>query len=120
MRTLDIITAVKDTALGSAAIVTAIVAYRGLRKWREELRGRVDFKVARGLIRATYRLGDKLRAARSPFVSASEFPSTYRSPGNATTDEEARALAQVFKHRWEPIVDALQEFEAQALEAEAL
>jgi hypothetical protein len=48
-----LINVLKDVALGGAAIVTATVAVRGLRKWREELRGKANFDVARGLARAT-------------------------------------------------------------------
>jgi len=45
--------AVKDIVLGLAAIVTATVAWLGLQSWRKELRGKADFDVARGLLRAT-------------------------------------------------------------------
>jgi hypothetical protein len=117
---LTITSAAKDIALAGAAIVTATVAYRGLRKWREELRGKVDFEVARSLARATYKLRDELRVARTPFVRATEFPPSYPGPQKATAQEEAQAWAHVYKHRWEPVAAAVQEFETQALEAEAL
>jgi hypothetical protein len=116
----EIITAAKDSLLGIAAAITAIVAILGLRKWREELRGRADFEVARALIRATYKLRDELELARSPFVRASEFPPNYKGAGNHTPKEEADAWWHVYKSRWEPVGKALQELQAQVLEAEAL
>jgi hypothetical protein len=50
--------ALKDLALAGAAVVTAWVAVRALQKWREELRGKTDFEIARGLARAMYKLRD--------------------------------------------------------------
>lgn len=116
---VEYITAIKDTCLSIAAITTVIVAISGLKSWRKELRGKADFEVARGLIRATYKLRDEITYSRSPFTSANEFPEGY-DPLNKTAEKEAEAWAFVFTNRWKPISDAVQEFEAQILEAEAL
>lgn len=67
----------KDLALAGAAVVTAWVAVLGLRKWREELRGKTDFEVARALARATYKVRDDLAACRMPLIRSSEFPADY-------------------------------------------
>jgi hypothetical protein len=119
MDTAVIISALKDIVLGGAAIVTATVAVKGLRRWRDELRGKVDFEVARNLIRATYKLRDELQSARSPMIRGSEFPGTY-TPNDNSAEKEAEAWAHVYSNRWRPVLDAVREFEAQALEAEAL
>jgi len=120
MTTPEIITAVKDVVLAIAAAVTAIIAILGLKSWYRELRGRAEFDAARGLARATYRLRDELAACRSPFIRASEFPSSYQGRDKSSPKEEAEALAHVYKYRWEPVWKAIQEFDAQALEAESL
>jgi hypothetical protein len=114
------LTALKDIVVAIAAIVTATAAVRGLRKWREELHGKTAFDVARGLIRATYRLRDELQSFRSPFVRGSEFPQDYQSFAQNPHYVDAQAWAHVYKNRWEPVAVALREFDAQALEAEAL
>ncbi len=119
LTTLEIITASRDILIGAAAIVTAIVAICGLKSWSRELKGKAEFEIARSLIRATYKLREALRSSRSPFTSAGEFPENY-SLKDRTPKKEAEAWAFVFKKRWEPVSTALQEFEAQALEAEAL
>lgn len=116
---VEYIIALKDVCLSVAAITTAFVAISGLKSWRKELRGKADFEVARGLIRATYKLRDELTYSRSPFTSANEFPEGY-DPLNKTTEKETEAWAHIFTNRWKPIADAIQEFEAQTLEAEAL
>lgn len=116
----EIIAVAKDIVLAVAAIVTASAAWLGLTKWRDELRGRVNFDVARGLARATYRLRDELRSARSPLIRGAEFPPGYKGQPGSTGQAEAQAWAYVYKNRWEPVAQALREFEAQSLEAEAL
>jgi hypothetical protein len=115
-----IITAVKDVVLGLAAAVTACVAIAGLKRWRQELRGKADFEAARALARATYNLRDQIALCRSPFIRAHEFPATYQGDGKHSSEEEAEAWAHVYKARWEPVWKALQEFDTQSLEAEAL
>lgn len=114
------ITAIKDVLLGAAAVTTASVAVVGLKRWRHELRGKAEFEAARALARATYKLRDELAACRSPFVHAYEFPPLYSSSANRTAQQEAEGWAHVYKTRWEPVWSAIQDFDAQALEAEAL
>jgi len=113
---------VKDIALAGAAVVTAGAAVRGLRTWRQELRGKADFEAARGLIRATYRLREEIATCRSPLIRAAEYPP---DPIGAVVNpymrrEDAEALAYVYKNRWQRVSAALQEFDAQTFEAEAL
>ena len=115
------ISAIKDLLLGGAAVSTAIVAVVGLNKWRKELEGKTDFDAARGLIKATYRLRDQLRICRSPFYSAHEFPADYKGGfGTRTNEEETRAWSHTYKNRWDPVLSAIQDFDSQTLEAEAL
>lgn len=109
----------KDFVVALAAIVTAAVAVVGLRKWRKELRGKAHFDAARGLIRATYKLRDELRNSRAPLVRAAEFPQNY-PPQPPNHRAEAEAWAHVYSKRFTPVREALQEFDSQGLEAEAL
>lgn len=120
MTAVEIATVVKEVVLTGAALATAIVAVRGIRTWSVELRGKTAFEVARGLMLATYRLRDAVHACRSPFISCGEFPAGYRGQGTATAQEELDAWAHVYKNRWAPVWEALQDYDARALEAEAL
>lgn len=115
----EIITAIKDIFLAFAGVITAIVAVRGLNRWRLELDGKAKFEAARNLIRATYRLRDELKRCREPFISGSEFPDNY-SPIDASPQERAKAYAHVYQNRWEPVSNGIQEFDTHTLEAEAL
>ena len=117
----EIITAIKDVVLALAGATTAAVAIIGLKNWSRELRGRAAFETARALARATYKLRDELKICRSPLIRSAEFPEGYRAPDpTKTPDEQAQAYAHVYSNRWNPVWSALQEFDTQTLEAEAL
>lgn len=115
------VTTVKDVLLGAAAATTAIVAIIGLDKWRKELEGKTGFEAARGLIKATYKLRNQLQICRSPLYSALEFPADYKGGlGCLSKEEETKAWVHIYKNRWDPVWIAIQDFDTQTLEAEAL
>jgi hypothetical protein len=114
-----IIPAIKDIILIFAAIITAMVAIKGLRSWSRELRGKADFELARNLIRSTYKLRDELSYCRSPLKLINELPEGY-DPTKRSPSGEAEAYAYFYANRFKPVAVAYQEFETQALEAEAL
>jgi hypothetical protein len=121
MTAVEFFSIVKDIVLASAAGITAYVAFTGLGKWQKELTGKANFEVARTLIKTVYKLRDELGYARSPFVSAHEFPEGYGGAlGKHTAEEEGQAWAHVYSKRWEPVGSAIQEFDTALLEAEAL
>ena len=119
MISIEIISVTKDIILIFAAIATAHVAINGLQSWSKELNGKADFEVARNLIRSVYKLRDELRYCRSPWIPQGEFSEDY-DPSNKSPEEVAKAFAYIYKNRWKPVTNALQDFESQALEAEAL
>lgn len=121
MLTLEIVAATKDVFLAIAGAVTAVVAVVGLKTWSRQLRGTADFEVARKLAKATYKLRDEIQICRSPLIRSSEFPDGQRSDGSTDRTETCvNAYGHIFSARWEPVYAALQEFDTQTLEAEAL
>jgi len=121
MTILEIIAIIRDIFISLAAIITAFVATIGFKNWKRELKGKAEFEIARGLIRATYKLRDELQGCRSSFFSANEFSEGYQGASSESSPEEkAQAREYVYRNPWKPVRDALQEFEAHALEAEAL
>lgn len=110
-----------DGSVGLAALATAWVARKGVDAWSRELRGRAQFEAAKSLFKAVLKLRDSLQAARSPFISAAEFPEAYRAAGlRPDAKTEFEGFAHVFNTRWAPVWEAYREVEAQTLEAEAL
>jgi hypothetical protein len=117
----EIFSIIKDVVLASAAVITAVVAYTGIEKWKKELRGKADFDVARELAKSMYYLRNEIQYCRSPFYSMPEFPEGYQgSVGSHTPEEEGQAWAHLFANRWERVGDAIEDFETATLEAEAL
>lgn len=120
MEIAAIFSSVKDIALAIAAVVTATVAVIGLKSWRRELEGKKEFESALAFVKATYKLRDRLHICRSPLVRMYEFPEGYsRSHKDNTPDENANAWAFVYRVRWEPVWESVQDFDARTLEAEA-
>ena len=121
MTTVEFFSIVKDVFLSGAAAITAYAAYRGLEKWKSELAGKADFEAARSFIRSVYKLRNAIESCRSPFVPAGEFPEGYRTGIAGLSDKEkGDAWLHVYNKRWEPVFDAIQEFDGSTLEAEAL
>lgn len=117
----EIVALVQDALLGIAAVITATVALFGLIIGRRELQTRAEFDVARKLIRATYRLRDAVQTFRSPLIRQSEFAKGHEDGiASKTPEETATAYAGMYENRWIPVWDAVQEFDAHTLEAEAL
>ena len=117
----EFIAAGKDVSLAIAGLTTAIVAVLGLKSWSRELRGKTSFEVARNMAKATYKLRDEVSLFRAPMVRASEFPDDYHTAGlKKAGDVVASGYGHVFANRWQPVYAALQEFDTQTLEAEAL
>ena len=120
MNATEIFAIIKDIALAGAACITAYAALTGLGRWQKELSGKASFDVARELAKSIYLLRNMIGYCRSPFIAASEFPENYMGSGKHSFEEEGQAWAYVYSKRWEPVGKAVQEFDAAALEAEAL
>jgi hypothetical protein len=117
----ELITTSKDIVLALAAIITAVVAVKGLSTWNRQLRGTAGFDVARSLAKCSYKVRDKLQVCRSPLLSAHEFPAEYHDAGlKKSAEQEAKGYAFVYSNRWSPVWEAIQELDASTLEAEAL
>ena len=87
--------------------------------WSRELKGKAEFEGARNLARATYKLRDALRHCRSPFYSGDEFPE--ETVWDRQDEQgEASKRAYVYENRFDPVRNAIQEFDSSVLEAEAL
>lgn len=121
MSAAEMISIFKDIVLAVAAGVTAYAAFTGIGRWKAELSWRASFDVARRLALATYALRNEVSYCRAPVVEGFEFPEEYWILADVDDPEkQGRAWAHVYTRRWEPVGRALQEFEAAALEAEAL
>jgi hypothetical protein len=109
------IAALKDLALAGAGIATAIVAARGLSTWQRQLRGSADFDCARSIAMSAYKVRDTTQACRSPWIDGREFPPEYADGSTRkTAEQEAQAMAFVYRNRWKPVVEAMRDLDREA------
>lgn len=71
MNLSSVIETVANAALAISAVAGAIIAGIGLRTWRHELRGRVEYDLARGVLKGVFELRDEIQRIRNVFSSES-------------------------------------------------
>ncbi|MGB1239943.1 MAG: hypothetical protein ACPG4U_17125, partial [Pseudomonadales bacterium] len=84
VRVAEIISMIKDLIIAAAAITTALIAYRGLNKWKSEVVFKAQFETALNLAKKVHVLRDEIESFRSPIYTSDEFTEEYnQSPVKA-------------------------------------
>ena len=122
MTIAEIVAPLKDVVLGGAAIVGAVVAWRGLKTWKRQLKGGVEYELARRLLRCTYKYRDALSWVRHPMMLASEMPLPPEENRARMNQEEIRHYGSGagYQARWNGVTTARNNLQAEILEAEVL
>lgn len=107
----------RDIVLGLSAAVTAGFAALGIGAWRNEMKGRVHYDLARRYLLATLKVRDGLTKVRNPMLAASEYPEGYDFT-RASPTQRMEATRHVYSQRWDSIREEIRDFQATALEAE--
>jgi hypothetical protein len=112
----------KDLVVTVAAAVGAAIAIHGLRTWNRQLKGSAEYELTRRLLKCTYRLRDAIRGVRNPFMSAAEMPAPSAEERAKMSLDQALHYGSVrgYQTRWDPVVAARSDLEAELLEAEVL
>lgn len=63
---------IKGIVTITATVIGVIIAYLGLRTWKEQLKGTTKYKVAKDVLFKTFRLRDALRHTRVPLMATFE------------------------------------------------
>ena len=110
---------VKDTVVSFAAIVGIYVSLKGLSLWKKQHSWKVQYDLARRILRNTYEYKDWLLTARSPLIFAGE---CQENNPNDTAEEEKwfSHLECVYQSRMNKVADARRKLAMDILEAEAL
>ena len=108
----------KELAIATAAVVTAVAAFKGLRTWQRETEWRENREVARNLVRNTFKVRDSLNHVRNPLIRPYEFPKDWDPRENHTPEVNSQNTAYVYENRLKVLRDAMQELEVAVLEAE--
>jgi hypothetical protein len=124
MQTADLISAVADALMAIAGVTAVVIGVRGLRTWREQMKGQADYELARRVLRATYKVRDAFSTVRNPFISPEELGGALRNAGVETSgltwQDHPRGLGLVYGGRFAEIYASLRELESEAVEAEIL
>lgn len=123
------VSAFADSVTAVAAVGAAVVAAVGLATWRDQLKGRTQYDLARRMLKNVYRLREAVRSARSPMILGGEFQAAAEEEEGegdteqarrSNTDEYENAIAAVYDQRWKRVAEIKSDLEADAFEAEAL
>src|SRR5437016_7623030 len=115
-----------ETASSIAIIVTAvcavgglIIAGLGLRTWRQELRGRAEYELARRVMILVYKVRDGLEFVQHPTVYVTEWQ-TRPGRDESKQEMEEQDLQYAYNMRLKTPNDARRELHVELLEVEAI
>ncbi|MDE1969986.1 MAG: hypothetical protein KGI50_00160 [Patescibacteria group bacterium] len=92
------------------------VANQGLSTWKKQIKGHVEYDTARRLYRAVLKLRDAVGYVRNPAI----FPSESEEAQRKYFEESVGTTNAVYRMRWEKMVEALSDLQAEQLEGEIL
>jgi len=112
----------KDVLLTMVGIVGACVAVRGLNTWNRQLKGSVEYDLARRILKGTYRLRDAIKSVRHPAMSGVEMPAPAEEEAKHMTGEEIYyyGRSRAYQARRQKVSDVRTDLRAELLEAEVL
>lgn len=119
------IATVLNVLTAAGAVATAMIAWVGVKNWRQQLHGQTEYELARRLLRSVYRVRDAVLSARSPWIDAGEMVMALTASGadldSIKSEEFSRhGTRAAYALRWNRIRDALSDMDADVLEAEVL
>ncbi len=109
-----------DVVVALAALIAAIVAFRGVKQWRKELTGKAKFEIARKMALLGFQFQERFRQARGPITFAGE--SAERIKSEDETPQERVALDEHFARqaRLRPLGEILEELRSVNWEAKII
>lgn len=111
-----ILNTINTIAIGTGAIIAVI----GVNAWKQQLKGKTDYELARRYLRSVYKVRDALKYVRNPFMSSDEIFLALRESGLSDTDYSDRKKSNraVYAKRWEKVIGAASDLDVEYLEAE--
>jgi len=95
----ELIKVLGSIATGGAAVTGAIVAWRGLEKWRAETIGKKRYELAAAALADFYEMNEIIRTSRSAFVLAHEISSIDGVPEKIATDSTYAPERRLLEHQ---------------------
>ncbi len=109
---------IKDIAVGLSAVFAAFIAYKGINTWRDELKGKSEYQLAKDTLRAVYKVSEAFKHVRGPAIYSYEYPEEMTdSHGHLKNEFRHEGTAYVYENRWKVMHEAFIELEKLHLDA---
>lgn len=111
----------KDIITAGAAITAAVVAVKGLRAWKKQLRGKTDYELARRCLKAVYRVRDAIRMVRNPLQSSEEIAAAVKEEGPSIPQylsDDYKIQQAIYSFRLKRASEAFSDLQVELLEAQ--
>ena len=122
MSAADILSVVKDVVLSCSGVIGAYVALKGLSTWNRQLKGGVEYDLARRLLRSAYQLREAIKGVRHPFMWSEEIPPPDAQKAASMSADAKRysGLASAYQARWDKVAAVRTNLQTDMVEAEVL
>lgn len=104
------------TALATVAGV--LLAIKGFSSWKDQLKGKTDYELARRYLRAIYKVRDAIKFVRNPFIPAEEMGAALKESGKEVNTGSHETSRAVYNLRWKKVNEAESDLKVELWEAE--
>lgn len=118
----DVSSIVKDVVLTCSGVIGAYVALKGLSTWNRQLKGSIEYDLARRLLRSAYQLREAIKGVRHPFMWSEEMPLPDAEKAASMSADVIRysGLASAYQVRWDKVAAVRTNLQTDMVEAEVL
>lgn len=112
---------IKELLITSSALAGVVVAIYGLTAWKKQLKGKVEYDLARRILITLYKYRDAIAVVRNPAIWSNEFKELPESINKNLTEEQIRfeRLNGVYEARWAKVQIEKAALYADLIESEA-
>ncbi len=119
MAIVEFVSISKDVIVGLSVFATAVIAYRGLTAWKNELKEKSEYQLAKNLLKSVYLVHKAFIYVRSPIIYQSAYPENMKNThGHLSSTYDYEGMAHVYEQRWEAMEKAFSELEQYYLDAQ--
>jgi hypothetical protein len=111
---------VKELSLVGAALYAAYIAKQGLNTWKNQLKGSVEYDLARRLLWTTYRLRDEIQNVRNSFIYTMPKSKALATLDATTALQDTADFSHEYRLQFDKVVSVRAEIAADRLHAEVL
>jgi hypothetical protein len=116
--TPELISAIASVVTAAASVFGVILAVIGLRTWQREMTGKVNYELARRLLKSVYTVRDAFDHVRQP-TEYYAFRATLNCPPDQREERAALAAEQI-QENMEALSESMQDLYVEAQEAKVL